>query len=141
MRISYAKGSFVILSMALALYVNASDAKQERTPKQKGISLGQLYAKYADEDYSSMSMPELNQEFAITGIVLGHSRSAVGHSSILFAGDDAASDEELARLGARDEHESKKMDALKVGDRFAAVCVLDMTSGSRFMSLSDCVFK
>ncbi|CAB3723965.1 hypothetical protein LMG24076_04900 [Trinickia soli] len=123
--------------------LNISEAKPKAASKQKETSLGQLYAKFADSDYSSLSMPELNQRVAITGVVLGHTSSIVGGHSILSAGDEQAPDEELARLGTRDPSEDKKMNALAEGARFSAVCVLDMTSGSGggYMSFSDCVFK
>lgn len=132
-----------VLCLSLVSMVNVSEAKPKAASRQKETSLGQLYAKFADSDYSSLSMPELNQRVAITGVVLGHTSSIVGGHSILSAGDEQAPDEELARLGTRDPSEDKKMNALAEGARFSAVCVLDMTSGSGggYMSFSDCVFK
>jgi hypothetical protein len=120
---------------------NICDAKS--APKKKEVSLGQLYTQFADSGYSSDSMPELNHAVAITGVVLGHSSSAIGGYSILSAGDERDPDEELARLGAGNAGEDKKMNALAEGTRFSAVCVLDFTSGSSggYMSFSDCTFK
>jgi hypothetical protein len=138
--ITYTKFFSVAACVALMFSANASYAK-DSSSKQKSVTLGQMYAKYADSNYSSDSMPEFNQTVAITGVVLGHSKSLVGSRSILSAGDDAESGEELARLGARGSRENRKMDALEVGSQFTAVCVLDMTSGASYMSFSNCVFK
>lgn len=123
--------------------LNVAEAKPKASSRQKEVSLAQLYEKFTEGGYSSDSMPELNQRIAISGVVLGHTSSIVGRHSILSAGDEQAPDDELARLGARDAREDKKMNALAEGTRFSAVCVLDMTSGSAggYMSFSDCVFK
>lgn len=143
MKFSRTKVFSAFLCLSLVSMPNVSEAKPKAASRKKEASLAQLYAKFAGGGYSSLSMPELNQRVAITGIVLGHTSSIVGRHSILSAGDEQASDEELARLGARDANEDKKMDALAEGARFSAVCVLDVTSGSAggYMSFSDCVFK
>ena len=115
----------------------------EISAEKKAVSLAQLYARFVDGGYSSDSMPELNHAVAITGVVLGHTRSAIGGHSILSAGDEQAPDEELARLGASNASEDKRMNALAEGTRFSAVCVLDFSAGSSggYMSFSDCTFK
>lgn len=143
LKIPFVKVFNAVLCLSLASMFNICDAKPKPVSKKGEIGLAELYAKFADSGYSSLSMPELNQSVAITGVVLGHTRSVVGGYSILSAGDESSPDEELARLGTRNSNEDKKMDALAVGARFSAVCVLGVTSGSSggYMSLSNCVFK
>lgn len=120
----------VLLSASFAALAQESTAT---------VSLGDLYERYADADYSSMAMPEFGQEITVSGIALDVPQSLAGNA-LLSAGEEGWSDE-LARLTAVDDSESRKLEALQPGEAFTAVCTLGMTSNSPEMSLQDCAFK
>lgn len=108
----------------------------------KKISLHSLYSSYAAHNYSVISMPEFgdDKELMVSGIVIDHSAAAFG-GAMMIVGDSAMPGKELARMAAYDGNEERKMSALPKGEKFVAICALGFTSGSEWMSLSDCVIK
>ena len=82
---------------------------------------------------------EATKQVLISGVVLDVSESFSGNS-ILKVGTPANS-QELARLSAADDAQEDKLNALQAGIKFKAVCDLAFSSGARYMSFQNCVFK
>ena len=74
-----------------------------------------------------------------TGIKIVGAERISGYA-ILKIGTNADS-REFARLTAADEAQENKLKALRAGAKFKAICDLAFSSGSKYMSFQDCVFK
>ncbi len=126
---------------ALLLPLTVSTAHAENLILKKA-GLFDLYSRYAKNGYAVDDLPEFGDDklVLISGTAISHTRSMTG-DAMLIAGEPTRSKEGFARLSAYDDEESKKMDALPAGSKFKAICSLDLTSGTRYIGLSDCVFK
>ena len=133
---------FAVGSLLLAASVSVA---AEAVPKE--ISLGKLHQKYVKAGYSSMDLPEFEKRVAFSGVAIseptkGFRRgpASAGGGALLKAGV-AGSENELARLVARDAAHEAKMEALKAGSEFKAVCTVAFASGTGYIPLQDCVFR
>jgi hypothetical protein len=122
------------------LFSLLAPAAHAGTTKAKEVTLFDLYSRYVKAGRSVSALPEFgdDKEVLVSGIVLDHQTSFSGDSTM--SAGDPRSDDELARLGAFDEAEDKKMDAIPVGAKFKAVCTIDYATMPA-LSLSNCVFK
>ncbi|WP_414439173.1 hypothetical protein AB4851_13430 [Burkholderia sp. 22PA0099] len=104
--------------------------------------LQDLYARYAQADYEVDDLPEFGdgKHVRFDGVVVEHAEGLDG-GNIFVAGDPAKPTEAVARLGAFDDATDAQMKALPVGKRFKAICVLQATSGTHYLALTDCVVK
>ncbi|AVR97038.1 hypothetical protein [Pseudoduganella armeniaca] len=128
---------FTKIVAAASLALAASMAMAQSAPKS--VDLAKLYGRYEKAGYSSLELLETSKGVLISGVVLGVGESFDGNS-ILKAGARANSPE-IARLSAADEAQGNKLNALQAGAKFSAVCDLGFSSGARYMSFQDCVFK
>jgi hypothetical protein len=99
------------------------------------IALSQLYASYEKADYSALSMPEYGQPVRFTAVVLEQNASMA--DTALTSATDADGDVEYARLTGED----RKLAALEPGTAFTATCTVGFTSGTDYLSLTDCVVE
>lgn len=106
---------------------------------QKTVDLNTLYGIYEKSGYSSLELIKANRHVLISGIALdvGHSISG---NSVLKVGVHANS-QELARLAAADDTNENKLKGFQAGAKFKAICDLGFTSGARYLSFQECVFK
>jgi hypothetical protein len=125
---------FIIASSVL---VAASMAMAEPAPKV--VDLNKLYGIFEKSEYSSLELIETTKQVLISGVVLDVSQSFSGNS-ILKVGVHANS-KELARLTAADDAQENKLRALEAGAKFKAVCDLEFSSGTQYMSFQGCIFK
>lgn len=108
-------------------------------PALKAVDLSKLYERFEKAGYSSLELMETTKRVLISGIVLDVSQSFSGNS-ILKVGMHANS-QELARLIAADDTQENKLNALRAGAKFKAVCDLAFSSGAQYMSFEGCIFK
>jgi hypothetical protein len=122
---------------ATSVMLAASLAMAESAPK--AVDLSKLYGRFERAGYSSLELMETTKRVLISGVALDVSQSFDGNS-ILKVGTHADS-QEFARLAAADEAQENKLKALRAGAKFKAICDLAFSSGSKYMSFQDCVFK
>ena len=128
----------------LLLAVNTSFAA-ETAPKQ--INLGKLHQGYVKAGYSTMDLPEFNKRVAFSGVVIGSPTKGFkrgpdsANGSTLLKVGVAGSENELARMVARDAANAEKMAALTAGAAFKATCTVAFASGAGYIPLQDCVLK
>ena len=115
----------------------ASMAMAESAPK--AVDLRKLYRLFEKSGYPSLELMETTKRVLISGVALDVGQS-FDDKSILKIGTHADS-QGLARLTAADEAQEKKLKALRAGAKFKAICDLAFSSGSKYMSFQDCVFK
>lgn len=96
------------------------------------ISLSKLYQSYEEAGHSALSMPEYDQAVRFTAVVLEQSTSMADTS--LTSATDADGEVEYARLTGEDG----KLAALPPGTAFTATCTVGFTSGTEYLSLTDC---
>ena len=122
-----------IFSITLA----ASMSMAESAPRT--ADLNKLYGLFEKAGYSSLELMGTTKEVLISGVVLDIEESFSGNS-ILKVGMRANS-QELARLSAADDAQEERLNALQAGAKFKAVCDLAFSSGARYMSFQNCIFK
>jgi hypothetical protein len=125
----------IIMSAIVMLAASSAMAK----PASKPIDLSKLYDLFEKAGYSSLELMETTKRVQISGVALDVGQSFDGNL-ILKVGTNADS-REFARLTAADEAQENKLKALRVGAKFKAICNLAFSSGSKYMSFQDCVFK
>ncbi|MEI2456591.1 MULTISPECIES: hypothetical protein [Lysobacter] len=103
------------------------------------IALSKLYASYESADYSALSMPEYDQRVRFTAVVLEQNTSLA--DTALTSATDAGSEAEYARLSSEDPGQSRKLSALEPGTAFTATCTVGFSSGSDYMTLTDCTVE
>lgn len=96
------------------------------------ISLSKLYQSYEEAGHSALSMPEYDQAVRFTAVVLEQSTSMA--DTALTSATDADGEVEYARLTS----EGGKLAALPPGTAFTATCTVGFTSGTEYLSLTDC---
>ncbi|WP_223621856.1 hypothetical protein [Lysobacter sp. ESA13C] len=96
------------------------------------ISLSKLYQSYEEAGHSALSMPEYDQAVRFTAVVLEQSTSMA--DTALTSATDADGEVEYARLTSEDG----KLAALPPGTAFTATCTVGFTSGTEYLSLTDC---
>jgi hypothetical protein len=109
------------------------------TSAPKAADLGKLYGRFEKAGYSSLELMETTKRVLISGVALDIGQSFDGNA-ILKVGTYANS-QEIARLTAADEAQENKLKAFRAGAKFKAICNLAFSSGSKYMSFQDCVFK
>jgi len=97
-----------------------------------------LYQAYQDKGRSTLSMDELNKPVRFDAVALGVSSSLNG-TPVLAAGNDDGY--ELARLIGADQAQVALMKGMRTGQKIAAECVLQFTSGSDFLAFNQCTFN
>lgn len=120
-----------------SIMLTASLAMAESTPKT--VDLGKLYGLFKKAGYSSLELMETTKRVLISGVALDVGQSFDGNSILKVS--THADSQEFARLAAADEAQENKLKALRAGTRFKAICDLAFSSGSKYMSFQDCVFK
>lgn len=128
---------FKKITVTASFMLAASMAMAEPAPK--AVDLSKLYGRFEKAGYSSLELMETTKRVLISGVVLDVSQSFSGNS-ILKVGVHASS-QELARLTAADDAQENKLKALQAGAKFKAVCDLAFSSGAKYMSFEECVFK
>jgi len=101
-------------------------------------SLAGLYSAYEEAGYSSLGLEELNQTVQFTAVSLGASSNLQGEP-VLEAGDEDG--QVLARLTASDDEQNAKLAAMEEGVSFTASGTLQVSSGSDYLALGDCVLQ
>jgi hypothetical protein len=127
----------------LLLAVNISSGAETAS---KEINLGKLHQNYVKTGYSTMDLPEFNKRISFSGVVIG------GPAKGFKRGPDSAnggallkvsvpgSENELARMVARDAANAEKMATLTSGAAFKATCTVAFAQGVDYIPLQDCVF-
>jgi len=128
---------FKLLFATAGVMLASSMATAEPAPK--AVDLGKLYGRFEKAGYSSLELMEATKQVLISGVVLDVVDSFSGNS-ILKVGTSANS-QELARLSAADDAQEDKLNALQAGAKFKSICDLAFSSGARYMSFQNCVFK
>ena len=127
----------------LLLAANTSFAGEAAS---REINLGKLHQKYVKAGYSTMDLPEFNKRVAFSGVVIGSPTNSFKRGSdsanggVLLKVGVAGSENELARMVARDAATAEKMAALTSGTAFKATCTVAFASGTGYIPLQDCVF-
>ncbi|WP_157608953.1 hypothetical protein [Variovorax sp. Root411] len=127
----------------LLLATNASFAGEAAS---REINLGKLHQRYVKAGYSTMDLPEFNKRVAFSGVVIGGPTNSFkrgpdsANGGILLKVGVAGSENELARMVARDAATAEKMAALPSGTAFKATCTVAFASGTGYIPLQDCVF-
>jgi hypothetical protein len=131
------------LILTLLLAASASFAAETES---KEINLGKLHQSYVKAGYSTMDLPEFNKRVAFSGVVVGgpskgfkRGPDSANGGALLKVGV-AGSENELARMVARDAATAEKMGALTAGTAFKATCTVAFASGAGYIPLQDCVF-
>ncbi len=137
--ITLAAAGFVLAMSTTAMIAPVANAA---APAAKEVRLGELFARYVKAGYSALGLPEFGDDKRVrfTAVVVEQSQGITG-GSLMLAGDPAQPDEDIARLTGFDEAEDRKMRALPVGAKFDAVCSIEFTSGTEYLSMGDCVVK
>ena len=118
----------LILATVLA---SASPAFAADTP------IAKLHRSYQKADNSSLQMPEYGKRLVVVAQVLDQSQGMGGRMFVKLA--SPGSEDELARAVLDPEAPAAKVSALKQGAAFKAECKVGYTSGSRWLSLEDCM--
>ncbi|WP_157610234.1 hypothetical protein [Variovorax sp. Root434] len=127
----------------LLLATNTSFAGEAAS---REINLGKLHQRYVKAGYSTMDLPEFNKRVAFSGVVIGSPTNSFKRGSdsanggVLLKVGVAGSENELARMVARDAATAEKMAALTSGTAFKATCTVAFASGTGYIPLQDCVF-
>lgn len=127
----------------LLLATNTSFAGEAAS---REINLGKLHQRYVKAGYSTMDLPEFNKRVAFSGVVIGSPTNSFKRGSdsanggVLPKVGVAGSENELARMVARDAATAEKMAALTSGTAFKATCTVAFASGTGYIPLQDCVF-
>jgi hypothetical protein len=128
-----------ILFLAASISFAAETASKE-------INLGKLHQSYVKAGYSTMDLPEFNKRVAFSGVVVGGPTKGFkrgpdsANGGVLLKVGVAGSENELARMVARDAATAEKMAALTAGTAFKATCTVAFASGTGYIPLQDCVF-
>lgn len=111
------------------------------------VNLGKLHQGYVKAGYSTMDLPEFNKRVAFSGVVIGgptkgfkRGPDSANGGTLLKVGV-AGSENELARMIARDAANAEKMAALTAGAAFKATCTVAFASGAGYVPLQDCVLN
>ncbi|MDR2307619.1 MAG: hypothetical protein LBE53_10545 [Paucimonas sp.] len=107
------------------------------TSMAEAQDLSALYQVYEQKGYSTLGMEELNRSVRFSAVALEVSTNLKG-AAMLAAGDDDGY--ELARLRGADAGQDARLKKLRTGEKFDAECVLQFTSGSDYLSFSQCIF-
>ena len=132
-------------TMILLLLVSNISFAAESEPKK--VNLGKLHQGYVKRGYSTMDLPEFNKRVAFSGVVIGgptkgfkRGPDSANGGTLLKVGV-AGSENELARMVARDAVNAEKMAALTAGAAFKATCTVAFASGAGYIPLQDCVLN
>lgn len=117
----------------------SSTALSQSTNAPINTNLTKLYQRFEKSNFSTMSMPELNKQVLVSGVVVENSKGFSG--TILHAAAPSNPGKIVARLTASDDSEEAIMEALSIHSNFKAVCTLAFSSGTDYLALQDCVFK
>ncbi|WPH23684.1 hypothetical protein [Variovorax paradoxus] len=132
--------------ITLTLLLLAASTSFAAGNTSKEISLGKLHQRYVKAGYSTIDLPEFDKRISFSGVVIG------GPTKGFKRGPDSAnggallkvgvpgSENELARMVARDVANAEKMATLMSGAAFKATCTVAFAQGVDYIPLQDCVF-
>ncbi|MEJ1127623.1 hypothetical protein V9L20_08590 [Variovorax sp. CCNWLW225] len=131
----------------IALLLVAANISFATESEPKKINLSKLHQGYVRGGYSTMDLPEFNKRVAFSGVVIGgptkgfkRGPDSANGGTLLKVGV-AGSENELARMVARDAANAEKMAALTAGAAFKATCTVAFASGAGYVPLQDCVLN
>ncbi|WP_173911194.1 hypothetical protein [Acinetobacter sp. Marseille-Q1618] len=103
------------------------------------VQLDELYQRYVEADYSSMELPEYNNEVDFKAVVAALDENMEGGVLVEFA---SPNDPETALTRATPaDRAAAKFSQLKEGQMVQVKCTVEMASGSEYLSLGECNLK
>jgi hypothetical protein len=129
--------AFKKIIMTASVIFTASMTMAE--PAQKATDLNELYELFEKSGYSSLELMETTKRVFISGIALNITQSFSGNSILEVSAHTDS--KKLARLTAANDAQEKKLTSFRSGAEFKAVCDLAFSSGSQYISFTECIFK